>query len=90
MLVELLQAATTTPDDVFFAVCTGWGDVPPQRFPGAALIDAPGREHFLLRGPLPGALVPVAVSGDRPSAACGGLPTGRGSSPPRSTSSGHS
>lgn len=66
MLVELLQAATTTPDDVFFAVCTGWGDVPPQRFPGAALIDAPGREHFLLRGPLPGALVPVAVSGDRP------------------------
>ncbi len=35
-------------------------------------------------------LYAIEVSGDRPSAACGGLPTGRGSSPPRSTSSGHS
>jgi hypothetical protein len=29
-------------------------------------------------------LYAIEVSGDRPSAACGGLPTGRGSSPPRS------
>lgn len=68
-LVEVLGRSTTTPDDVFVAVWEGWGDVPPQRFPGAARLVTPGRGHFLLRGPLTGVLVSVAASGfDRPAA----------------------
>ena len=67
-LVDLLGRATTTPDDVFVAVWEGWGDVPPQRFPGAAHLDTQNRGHFLLRGPLTGVLSSVAVSGhDRPT-----------------------
>jgi hypothetical protein len=51
------------------AVWEGWGDVPPQRFPGAARLATPGRGHFLLRGPLTGVLVSVAATGfDRPTA----------------------
>jgi len=61
-LVELLGSATTTPDDVFVAVWKGWGDVPSQRFPGAAQLDTFNRGHFLLRGPLTGALDSVAAS----------------------------
>lgn len=61
-LVDVLTEATTTPYDVFVAVWEGWGDVPPQRFPGAARLDIPGRGHFLLRGPLRGVLTSVAAS----------------------------
>ena len=68
-LIDILTGATTTPDDVFVGVWEGWGDVPAQRFPGAARLDTPGRGHFLLRGPLTGVLSSVAVSiGDRPAA----------------------
>ena len=68
-LVEVLAAATTTPDEVFVAVWEGFGDVPVQRFPGAAHLDTYNRGHFLLRGPMTGVLTPVAVSGfDRPAA----------------------
>jgi hypothetical protein len=68
-LVDLLAEATTTPDDVFVAVWDGWGDVPVQRFPGAAHLDTEGRGHFLLRGPLTGVLSSVAASNnDRPAA----------------------
>lgn len=68
-LVEVLSRSTTTPNDVFVAVWEGWGDVPPQRFPGAARLVTPGRGHFLLRGPLTGVLSSVAASGsDRPTA----------------------
>ena len=63
-LVELLQPATSTPDDTFVAVWEGWGDVPAQRFPGAARLPVPYREHFLLRGPLQGVLRTIAVSPD--------------------------
>jgi hypothetical protein len=49
--------------------CEGWGDVPPQRFPGAARLNTQARDHFLLRGPLTGVLVSVAAFGvDRPTA----------------------
>lgn len=61
-LVEVLAGATTTPDDVFFAIWHGWGDIPPTRFPGAAHLDTPARGHFLLRGPLEGALTSVSLS----------------------------
>jgi hypothetical protein len=68
-LVEVLSDATATPDQVFVAVWEGWGDVPPQRFPGAAHIHTQARGHFLLRGPLTGVLSPVAIaSADRPAA----------------------
>jgi hypothetical protein len=68
-LVEVLASATTTPDDVFVAVWDGWGDAPAHRFPGAAHLDTEARGHFLLRGPLTGALHSVAVSNlDRPTA----------------------
>lgn len=68
-LVEVLGRATSTPDDVFVAVWEGWGDVPAQRFPGAAHLDTQSRGHFLLRGPLPGVLRSIAVSPfDRPVA----------------------
>jgi hypothetical protein len=67
--VDLLTDATTTPDNVFVAVWDGWGDVPAQRFPGAAHLDTEGRGHFLLRGPLTGVLSSVAASNiDRPAA----------------------
>lgn len=66
--MEVLTGVTTTPEDVFVAVWTGWGDVP-QRFPGAAYLDTEARGHFLLRGPLHGVLTSVAASGmDRPVA----------------------
>lgn len=67
-LVELLGEATKTPDDVLIAVWIGWGDIPPQRFPGAAHLDTPARGHFLLRGPLAGALTSVSAvrSRDQP------------------------
>ena len=61
-LVDVLTEATSTPDDVFVAVWEGWGDVPPQRFPGAARLDTPARGHFLLRGPLRRVLASVAAS----------------------------
>jgi hypothetical protein len=67
-LVEVLGHATTTPDDVFVAVWVGWGDVPTQRFPGAAELKTQGRGHLLLRGPLTGVLDSVAVDFDRPTA----------------------
>jgi hypothetical protein len=67
-LVDVLGRATTTPNDVFVAVWDGWGDVPPQRFPGAASLTTQARGHFLLRGPLTGVLASVAVSFDRPTA----------------------
>lgn len=67
-LVDVLGSATTTPHDVFVAVWKGWGDVPTQRFPGAARLDTYNRGHFLLRGPLTGVLSSVAASGlDRPT-----------------------
>lgn len=61
-LVDVLSEATGTPNDVCVAVWEGWGDVPPQRFPGAARIATPGRGHFLLRGPLGGVLHSIAAS----------------------------
>lgn len=61
-LVDILASATTTPEDVFFAVWHGWGDMPPARFPGAAQLDTQARGHFLLRGPLEGALTSVSAS----------------------------
>ncbi|MFW5933455.1 MAG: hypothetical protein ACOCT8_01870, partial [Actinomycetota bacterium] len=61
-LVDVLSQATNTPDDVLVAIWEGWGDVHPQRFPGAAHIATPGRGHFLLRGPLRGVLQSVAAS----------------------------
>ncbi len=68
-LVEVMGTATTTPDDVVVAVWEGWGDVPVQRFPGAARLDTQARGHFLLRGPLTGVLASVSASGlDRPTA----------------------
>lgn len=68
-LIEVLATATTTPDDVFVAIWEGWGDVPAQRFPGAAHLETQGRGHFLLRGPLTGALSPVSVGGTEQPAA---------------------
>lgn len=62
-LVAALSRATTTPDDVFVAVWEGWGDIPAQRFPGAARLDTDNRGHFLLRGPLTGVLRSVSASG---------------------------
>lgn len=67
-LIEVLANATTTPDDAFVAIWEGWGNVPGQRFPGAAHLKTQGRGHFLLRGPLTGALSSVAVAGrDQPA-----------------------
>jgi hypothetical protein len=60
-LVDLLSDATATPDDVFVAVWTGWGDIPVQRFPGAAYLDTEARGHFLLRGPLNGVLTSITA-----------------------------
>lgn len=68
-LVDVLSGATSTPDDVLVAIWEGWGDVPPQRFPGAARIPTPARGHFLLRGPLRGVTETVAVSPSRRPAA---------------------
>lgn len=67
-LVDLLTQATATPNDVLFAVWVGWGDIPAQRFPGAARVDTPNQGHFLLRGPLHGALTSISASpvGARP------------------------
>ncbi len=68
-LVDVLTEETTTPYDVFVAVWEGWGDVPPQRFPGAARLDTQARGHFLVRGPLRGVLWSVAASNrHRPAA----------------------
>lgn len=68
-LVDVLAQATSTPEDICVAIWEGWGDVPPQRFPGSARIATPGRGHFLLRGPLRGVLQSVAASRTRRPAA---------------------
>lgn len=70
VLVEVLKEATSTPHEVYVAIWEGWGDIPPDRFPGAARITTPGRGHFLLRGPLHGVLHSVSISraGGRPAA----------------------
>lgn len=47
------------------------GDIPPTRFPGAAQLATPARGHFLLRGPLEGALTPVSASSVSPDPASG-------------------
>lgn len=60
-LVEVLTRHTTTPEDVFVAVWEGWGDIPPQQFPGAARLASSHRGHMLLRGPLRGVLTAVGV-----------------------------
>lgn len=60
-LVDLLRPATTTPDDVVFAVWPGWGDLPAEMFPGAATIEVPHRECFLLRGPIGALLHPIDI-----------------------------
>lgn len=53
---------------MLFAIWVGWGDIPVQRFPGAARLDTRARGHFLLRGPLHGALTSISASsvGARP------------------------
>ncbi|MDP8930794.1 MAG: hypothetical protein M3O70_20055 [Actinomycetota bacterium] len=60
-LIDVFTHATTSPNDVLFAVWVGWGDIPPERFPSAARLATPGRGHFLLRGPLHGALNSVSA-----------------------------
>jgi hypothetical protein len=58
-LVEVLRAATATPEDVLFAVWHGWGGESWDRFPNAALIDKykpTFRPCRFLRGPVDGAL----------------------------------
>jgi hypothetical protein len=62
-LVEVLAEATESPGDVFVAVWEGWGDVPLERFPGAARLATEHRGHFLLRGPLQGVLTTVSLGG---------------------------
>jgi hypothetical protein len=62
-LVDVLSRTTTTPEDIFVAVWEGWGDVPPERFPGAARLPTLNRGHFLLRGPLTGVLDSISASG---------------------------
>lgn len=61
-LVDVLSRHTDSADDVLFGVWTGWGDIPPSRFPHAGEIDTPSRGHFLLRGPLEGASVSLSLS----------------------------
>ena len=70
-LVAVLAQATTTPQDVFVAVWEGFGDIPPQRFPGAAHLPTPARGHFLLRGPIEGVLTSVGASRADRTAASG-------------------
>ena len=60
-LVELLRPATTSADDVLFAIWDGYGDLRPEAFPGAASIVVPHREYFLLRGPIEALLHPVDI-----------------------------
>jgi hypothetical protein len=62
-LVPLLHAATSTADDVVYAVWEGWGDVPHERWPGAAVVGDAFRSHLLLRGPLGAASAPLGASG---------------------------
>jgi hypothetical protein len=61
VLVEVLRAETTTPGDVLFVVWEGWGKASWERFPGAADVAVPQRDARLLRGPIEGALEPMAI-----------------------------
>lgn len=58
-MVHALTQATTTPEDVFVAVWSGWGNRPEDWHPTAALIPTPQRGHLLLRGALSALLHPV-------------------------------
>lgn len=70
-LVDALEQETSTPDDAFVAVWVGWGDIPTERFPGAAVLDTQSRGHFLLRGPLTGVLNSVSAISRRDEATSG-------------------
>ena len=47
-LAAVLRRHTGTPDDCWFGVWKGWGDVPPAATP----LRLPGRDHLLVRGPV--------------------------------------
>jgi hypothetical protein len=53
-LVEVLQAATTTPDRVRFLLWRGWGHVDYGRWPDAAEVELEQRPCVLLRGAVDG------------------------------------
>lgn len=51
-LVEVLRGHTGTPDDVFFGVWSGFGFVVGPPAVTAPALALPGRDHWLLRGPI--------------------------------------
>jgi hypothetical protein len=61
-LNEALRPATSTPDDVLFAVWEGWGSDPWESFPGRAQVPFTARACWLLRGPLEGAEVALDLT----------------------------
>jgi hypothetical protein len=51
-LVEVLRRHTTTPDDVFFGVWSGFGSMMGTASVAAPPLALPGRDHWLVRGPI--------------------------------------
>ena len=50
-LVRTLRAFTETPDDCYFCLWEGYGNIDRRLYEANARVRAPGRDHLLFRGP---------------------------------------
>ena len=51
-LTTVLRDFTSTPDDCFFCLWEGYGNIDTRLYKASARVVAPGREYLLFRGPL--------------------------------------
>ena len=53
-LAEILKDFTSTPDDCFFCLWEGYGNIDARLYEASSRVKAPERDHLLFRGPLNG------------------------------------
>ena len=51
-LVDILGDFTSTPDECYFCLWEGYGNLDPRLYKASSRVKAPGRDYLLFRGPL--------------------------------------
>ena len=51
-LLSILRDFTSTPDQCFFCLWEGYGNIDPRLYKASSRVKAPGRDYLLFRGPL--------------------------------------
>ena len=81
-LVEALRSFTSTPDNCFFCLWEGYGNIDTSLYKPSSRVRAPGRDYLLFRGPIDAIMAFILRDGLRISGgirrASGGRRTGRG------------